>query len=100
MVAQEGYNPADLRMQNDEFVLGRSGRWLSVGLFLKLPIEMRRAEFIFGTAAEVIQVMQDLPSHASVLVAEPESQADAAPEQDELNTAFIAAKQASPNLKP
>jgi hypothetical protein len=48
----------------DEFVLGRSGKWLSLGHFFKMPVPDRRAEFVFGTAAEVMQMMSDLPSKA------------------------------------
>lgn len=93
MVGQEGYDPADLCMQTNEFVLGRSGKWLSVGLFFKLPLETRRAEFVFGTAAEIMRLMQNLPSRAEVLSLQAEPQSAAAPEQDELNTTFLSSKQ-------
>ena len=33
LVLQEGYDPEDMRMIADEFILGRSGKWLSLGLF-------------------------------------------------------------------
>jgi hypothetical protein len=51
VVTQEGYDPEDLKVIPDEFVLGRSGKWLSIGLFYRMPVAERRAEFIFGTAA-------------------------------------------------
>lgn len=100
LVAQEGYDPDALGVRADEFVLGRSGKWVSVGSYLKLPLETRRAEFIFGTAAEVMQLMQDLPSRAEVLRVQSESQPMAAPEQDELNAAFLSSKQRPASESP
>lgn len=67
VVMQEGYDPEDLRMIAEEFVLGRSGKWLSTGMFYRMPVEDRRAEYIFGTAAEVMQMMSNLPSKAQIL---------------------------------
>ena len=55
-----------MTMTPDEFVLGRSGKWLSLGHFFKMPVPDRRAEFVFGTAAEVMQMMSDLPTKAQV----------------------------------
>src|SRR5262245_13749843 len=49
VVLQEGYDPEDTRMIPEEFVLGRSGKWLSLGFFYQMPVPERRAEFIFGT---------------------------------------------------
>jgi hypothetical protein len=93
VVLQQGYDPEDMRMITDEFILGRSGKWLSLGLFYKLPVPERRAEFVFGTAAEVIQMMSDLPSKV-VMFARPETQ-DAGPPQpgsDEMLSAIEAGK--------
>src|SRR5580765_2622373 len=50
VVLQEGYDAQDLTMTPDEFVLGRSGKWLSLGYFFKMPVAERREEFVFGTA--------------------------------------------------
>ena len=58
-VMQEGYDPEDMKMIADEFVLGRSGKWLSLGHFYKMPVPDRRAEYVFGTAAEVMQMMSE-----------------------------------------
>ncbi len=95
VVLQEGYDPQDLQMRGDEFLLGRSGQWLSTGLFLKLPVELRRAEFVFGTAAEVMKALETLPGRA--LVWRTGYETSLAPEvsQDELNTAFLFARQNS-----
>jgi hypothetical protein len=93
VVLQEGYDPEDIRMIADEFILGRSGKWLSLGLFYKLPVPERRAEFVFGTAAEVIQMMSDLPSKV-VMFARPQTQEAEAPQpgSDEMMSAIQAGK--------
>jgi hypothetical protein len=82
VVLQEGYDPEDLKMIPDEFVLGRSGKWLSLGYFFRMPVPERRAEFVFGTAAEAV-------------IFRPGDAAGAAPataETDEMAAAFQAAK--------
>jgi hypothetical protein len=93
VVLQEGYDPEDMTATPDEFVLGRSGQWLSLGHFLKMPVPERRAEFVFGTAGGVMQMMSDLPSKPQVF-RPPAKQtplaADAA--ADEMANAFRAAK--------
>jgi hypothetical protein len=93
VVLQEGYDPEDPRLLVEEFVLGRSGKWLSLGLFFKLPVPERRAEYVFGTAAEVMEAMHNLPP--KVLIVRPGGPAEAAPvtpEGDEMAAAFQAAK--------
>lgn len=95
VVLQEGYDPEDPKVIADEFVLGRSGKWLSLGLFYKLPIPERRAEFIFGTAGEVIQMMEKLPSKAVIIRSASDAEAGGPavpPEADEMAAAFQAAK--------
>jgi len=96
-VSQEGYDPEDAKMRADEFVLGRSGSWLSVGLFLKLPINQRRAEFLFASVSEVIQLLQNLPSRASTMKpAAEESLMSPGPVQDDLNETFLKARELPP----
>ena len=93
VVLQEGYDPHDLQMTPDEFVLGRSGKWLSLAHFFQLPVPERRAEFVFGTAAEVMQMMGNLPSNAVMLVhSAKEATASGPAENDEMAAAFQAAK--------
>ncbi len=93
VVLQEGYDPNDMKMIADEFVLGRSGQWLSLGQFYKLPVPERRAEFVFGTAGEVMQMMSDLPPKVVMFGhAETEEAAPAGAETDEMATAIKAAK--------
>jgi hypothetical protein len=67
VVMQEGYDPEDLTMTADEFLLGRSGKWLSLGHFYQMPVPERRAEFVFGTVAEVMSMMSDLPAKAQIM---------------------------------
>jgi hypothetical protein len=97
VVLQEGYDPEDPKVIPDEFVLGRSGKWLPLGLFYRMPVPERRAEFVFGTAAEVMQVMSNLPS--KVQIVRPGSPAEAAPattEPDEMAAALQAGKAQPP----
>jgi len=43
VVIQEGFDPEDLTMTPDEFVLGRTGKWLSGGYFYRMPVPDRRS---------------------------------------------------------
>jgi hypothetical protein len=91
-VMQEGYDPQDAKSERDEFLLGKSGEWVSVGVFYKLPTELRRQEFIFGTAAEVIGLLETLTGNAKIyrkgtVLEEPEPGVT-----DDLNQAFQQSK--------
>ena len=66
VVLQEAYDPDDLKTEYDEFLLGKSGEWVSVGVFFRLPADLRVQEFVFGTAAEVIELMENLPEKARI----------------------------------
>jgi hypothetical protein len=91
VVLQEGYDPQDLKMTPTEFVIGRSGKWLPLAHFYKLPVEERRTEFVFGTAAEVMQMLSNLPGKAEIMGRGGEPGAPAG-EPDEMVDAFQAAK--------
>lgn len=96
VVTQEGYHPDDIKMRADEFILGRSGKWLSLRHFFNLPIPERRAEFVFGTAAEVMTMMNDLPGKVSMVGSPDIDQAEASvAENDEMAKAFEKAKEHS-----
>lgn len=84
-------------MIGDQFILGRSGKWLSLGYFYNLAVPERRAEFVFGTAAEVMQMMSDLPSKVAMFnrPSAEEQTKPAAAGSDEMATAIHAAKQRS-----
>lgn len=95
VVLQEGYDPEDLSMKAAEFVLGRSGAWLPLSLFYKLPVPERRAEFIFGTAAEVMSVMGNLGGTVKMLSrAVPDQESAPGGEPDDMAAALQAGKQA------
>ncbi|HUL51542.1 MAG TPA: hypothetical protein VLU94_03045 [Candidatus Nitrosotalea sp.] len=97
VILQDGYDPEDPKMIADEFVLGRSGKWLSIGLFYKMPVADRRAEFVFGTAAEVMQMMGNLPSKVVMLRPGVEKETTPAnPETDEMAAALRASKGGAP----
>jgi hypothetical protein len=94
VVLQEGFDPEDMTMAPDEFVLGRSGKWLSMGFFYQMAVPDRRAEFVFGTAGEVMKMMGDLPPKVVMMRPEKADKKGApAPESDEMAAALAAAKQ-------
>ena len=90
IVMQNGCDPQDTRRIPEEFVLGRSGKWLSLGQFYQMPLADRRSEFIFGTVSEVIQMMNNLPSKADLRrpFRRDDEAADAPAPDDELATAL------------
>jgi len=90
VVLQEGYDPNDLGMRPNEFILGRSGKWLALGYFYHMPISERRAEFVFGTASEIMNMMRDLPAKVSIFAGENEE--SEIPVDDEMAAALEAGK--------
>ncbi len=97
VVLQEGYDPADLKVVADEFVLGRAGKWLSLRHFYKLPVAEPREEFISGQVSEVMQMMGNLPSKVQLpgrTAEEPSASAagEKVAEPDEMAVAFEVAK--------
>ena len=104
VVLQEGYDPDDIQMNPNEFILGRSGKWLALGRFYRLNVAERREEFVFGTAGEVMQMMGDLPPKVAMFGrASKEEEAAPVPENDELAAAIKAGKAGaggSPPTKP
>ena len=67
MVVQEGYDPEDAKSVADEFVLGRSGEWLSLSYYFRIEVAERRTEYVFGTAAEIMELMESLPSTVAII---------------------------------
>jgi hypothetical protein len=93
IVVQEGYDPSDLTSTMDEFVLGRSGRWLPLGHFFRLPQAQKRAEFVFCTAAEVMKLLESLPHQAAILrPGEAFLETGPEAEPDDLNATVLKAK--------
>lgn len=91
VIAQEGYAPDDLAMRAREFLLGRSGKWLAVEILLKLPTELRRAEFVFETASEAMQLIQSLPTKAAVWLMAPVAEGNPASDADGFEAVFRSA---------
>ena len=66
-----------------------------------MPVPERRAEFIFGTAAEVIQLMGNLPPKVEMLQRPTEADTAAASETDEMAAAYQAGREkAAPATPP
>jgi len=100
-VMQDGYDPEDPKMEPEEFILSRSGKWLPFRYLFLLPIPKRRTEFVFATAAEVMRLMYDLPSKVEIIRDQPESQGvEGAPESDEMVAAIRAAKAEAAGAAP
>lgn len=98
VVTQEGYDPEDTKMLPDEFLLGRSGHWLSTRFFFQMPVAERRQEYVFGTAAEVALLMRELPPKAVIIRPgdKPVAPEGAAAEVDDMKSAFDAARKENP----
>lgn len=97
MVYQDGYDPADPTSSYDEFLLGKSGEWITVGVFHQLPHDIRRDEFVYGTAAQVIGLLENLSGNLTVIrtaqeAAQLHGQTEAV-QPDDLTSAFVAAKE-------
>ena len=102
MVIQAGYDPQEISPVYDEFLLGRSGAWLPAGLFFRIPRDERRKEFVFGTAAEVADLLMGLVGKPRI-VRKGDELAPPPAEEDDLAAAFIEAQDkagASEKSKP
>ncbi len=99
VVLQEGYDPEDLTMSADEFILGRSGKWLSLSHFFSMPVPDRRKEFVFGTAAEIMQMMSNLPSKPQIVRRLVPKDPPATQETDEMAAAIRAGQNERPDFK-
>lgn len=82
VVLQTAIDPEDLRATVEEFILGKAGHWLPLYLFQQLPKELRREQFIFSAAAEVIQVLQELPGKPVIQRGRPAQAAGETPDPD------------------
>jgi hypothetical protein len=94
VILQTGFDPHDLQMNPTEFVLGRSGEWVRLQMFYSLPVDTRRQEFVFGTAAEVMQLLEDLSGNVRVIRTGNElNELAKEVEQDDLNATLSEAKE-------
>jgi hypothetical protein len=100
IVLQEGYDPNDMTMTGREFILGRSGKWLALEYFYQLPVAERRDEFVFGKAAEVMQMMGELPPKVVMFNQPSAPQSPGAAGADEMAAAIEVAKKNQPAGAP
>jgi hypothetical protein len=76
VIVQTGYVPGDLSMKAADYLLGRSGEWLALHWFLRLPTEERNDEFVFGTVTEAMTVLEKLTGEVLVITGREEVEAD------------------------
>jgi hypothetical protein len=76
-------------MRSHEFILGRSGAWLAMHWFVRMPIPERREEFIFGTVNEVMELMQSLIGPVQVIRERPDEIEEDSPEDEELKRTLL-----------
>lgn len=104
VVLQTAIDPEDLRATVEEFILGKAGRWLPLYLFQQLPKELRREQFIFSAAAEVIQVLQGLQGKPVIERGQPAQTVDGTPNpnhgDDPMNQAIHEALQRGDESNP
>lgn len=89
VITQMGFDPEDPKLVPYDFVLGKSGEWVPLRIFFGLPSEERRREFIFGTAAEVMSLMETLPSQVRVIRSGLELDSLKPDMHDDLNAAIV-----------
>lgn len=99
VIYQAGFDPEDLRMTPTDFVLGRSGAWVRLAIFLSLDAEVRRQEFIFGTASEVMALLEQLGSELRVIRTGDELSRSEKPDEDDLAEAVLKAKSEARELE-
>ena len=87
VVMQHGYPPGDATMRPADYILGRSGAWLGTHWFIRLPVAQRRKEFLFGTVAEVVELMENLTSNVEMVV-KPAGVEDDSPVDEEMQKAL------------
>jgi len=86
VIMQHGYEPGDVTMRAKDYLLGRSGAWLGTHWFIRMPVPERRKEFIFGTLAEVMELMESLTSKVQVISTRPDSVQEDSPVDEEMKT--------------
>lgn len=98
VVMQTAIDPDNLRTVVEDFILGRTGRWLPMDHFRQLPQETRRELFVFSAASEVIEVLRGLLGKPTIERGQPADPNTATPSQtagsdDSLNQAISEAFQ-------
>ena len=63
-------------MKAADYLLGRSGEWLALHWFLSLPVSDRNDEFIYGTVAEAMILLEELNGDVLVITGLEDVEAD------------------------
>lgn len=102
-VMQRAYDPEDPKLEADDFMLTREGRWMPLYAMLALPEEEREALLVFTTAAEAIQTLANLRPEAVIdrarIPASGKVAAGAPVPADEFSTGIIARRDNARPLK-
>ena len=88
VIMQHGYEPGDPTLRAGDYILGRSGAWLGTHWFIRMPVPERRKEFLFGTLAEVMELMESLTSKVEVIRDKPANVREDAPPDEEMQKAI------------
>jgi hypothetical protein len=88
VIMQHGYEPGDATMRAGDYILGRSGAWLGTHWFIRMPVPERRKEFLFGTLAEVMELMESLTSKVEVIRDKPANVSEDTPPDEEMQKAI------------
>jgi hypothetical protein len=88
VIMQHGYEPGDPAMRPSDYILGRSGSWLGTHWFIRMPVPDRRKEFLFGTLAEVMELMESLTSKVEVIRDQPANVKDDSPVDEDMQKAI------------
>lgn len=67
LVVQHGIDPSNPCLEPDHFLLTRDGAWLPIVAFLGLPLQERRDRACFPDAAEVMNLLEQLPPRPRVV---------------------------------
>ena len=100
VVMQQGYDPDDLLMKPGEYILSRSGAWLETCWAVRLPATDRHQEFIFGTAAEVMELMESLTGKVVVMHPNQAKIEPNGPVDEQLQAILQACGQSADGLQP
>ena len=76
VILQTGYVPGDLTMKAADYLLGKSGEWLALHWFLRIPASDRNDEFVFGTVTEAMTLLEELTGEVVVITGLEEVEAD------------------------
>lgn len=100
IILQSGLDPQDPAAGIGDFILGRNGRWLPLAFFYGLPVDMRRDQYVFRTAADAIGILERLLGKPEIERGQGRQAGGAATPEDELNQAIAKAHRDDPGRLP